>query len=412
MRAFSFLKRNQTLAILSGQMMIMAIGVGSVNPVLPQYARTFGVSITLIGLVVTVFGITRLLSDIPASRLATKFGRRRILIIGSLILLASSLMAAFINNYWGLLTAWAVQGVGAGLFIVSAMIMLADISSPVNRGQVMATFQGSQLIGAGVGPVVGGFVAQIWGYQWVFIVFAIMAFLSFLISYFLLPETRGYLPPLTEKRDHRLGKHDRVAAQSGIKPLLFDLSFALISLVTLGAFIMRIAAQNQILPLLGQERMDLSSGQIGVAMTVIVVFQFTATFIGGRLSDRIGRKIIITLGCLVGAGSLLVLAQSYSFEMLLLSCIGMGIGVGLAGSTALAYVVDITPRNNYSTTMGLYRTITDFSFAIGPVLMGWLADIGGFSLALLFNSIFLFVVAIIFQIFARGTLKNKSISVT
>jgi MFS family permease len=252
----------------------------------------------------------------------------------------------------------------------------------------------------------GGFVAQAWGYQWVFIVFGILTFLCFLISYFRLPETRVHLPLSVESHGHH-SKTQTAATRTGVRPLLRDASFVLISLAALGVIMMRVAGQNQILPLLGQERMGLSSGQIGIAMTVTVIFQFIAMFVGGRLSDRFGRKIIITPGCLIGAFSLLVLSQSYTFEMLLLSCIGTGIGVGMAGSTALAYVADITPQGNYDTSMGLYRTITDLSFVIGPVLMGWLADTGGFTLSLLFNSVFLFVLVIIFQIFARGRVKKS-----
>ncbi len=401
MQAISYFKRNQTLAILSSQTALIAMGVGAINPILPQYAKSFGVSITLIGLVITSFGITRILSDIPTSRLTTRFGRRPILIIGSIVLAISTLCATLLNSYWGLLVAWAIQGMGASLFMVSAMIMLVDISPAENRGQVMATFQGMQLIGSGIGPVMGGFVAQAWGYRSVFIVFTILTFLCFLISYFRLPETRDNRKAFADSQGQQLSKMRMPATQSGIRPLLLDVRFVLISLISLGVVMMRAVAQNQILPLLGQDRMGLSSGQIGIAMTVTVIFQFTAMFIGGRLSDRFGRKTIIIPGGVIGALSLVALSQSYNFETLLLSCIGMGIGVGMAGSTALAYVADITPRGNYDASMGLYRTITDLSFVFGPVLLGWLADVGGFSLSLLFNAAFLFILVITFQIFAR-----------
>jgi MFS transporter, DHA1 family, multidrug resistance protein len=342
--------------------------------------------------------------------LTTRFGRRPILIIGLFILGISSLEAALNNTYWGLLLAWGVQGIGAALFMVAATIILADISTSKDRGQVMATFQGCHLIGSGIGPVMGGFVAEVLGYQWVFIVFAILVLISFVISYFRIPETQNTHQVMAKPREQSPGVPAMTAAPSGIRPLLLDFSFVLVSLVTVGNFIMRIAAQNQILPLMSYERMGLSSGKIGIAMTVIIIFQFLATLIGGRLSDRFGRKIIIFVGCLIGALSLLILAQSYTFEVLIVSCAGMGIGVGMAGSTALAYVIDITPRSNYDAGMGLYRTFTDSAFVIGPILMGWLADAGGFSLSLLFNCFFLFIIAIVFQIFARGWVKNKSMS--
>ena len=64
----------------------MMMGIGLVSPILPQYARTFGVNMTMIGMLITVFGIARMLVDIPAGRLTDKIGRRPVLIVGPLIL--------------------------------------------------------------------------------------------------------------------------------------------------------------------------------------------------------------------------------------------------------------------------------------------------------------------------------------
>ena len=243
MQAISFLKHNYTLAILSGQIMLISMGVGAISPILPQYAKTFGVSITLIGLIITAFGITRLLSNIPASRMITRFGRRPILIIGCILLVVSSLAAALLDSYWGLLFSWGLQGFGASLFIIAAMVMLADVSTPSDRGRVMATFQGFQLIGAGIGPLMGGFVAQAWGYRMVFVVFTILTFLCFLISYFQTRETRINQQAPSKSGEHKLPGGSTIPVPSGFLPLLLDFSFALISLVTLGTFIMRVAAQ-------------------------------------------------------------------------------------------------------------------------------------------------------------------------
>ena len=72
-----FLKRNETLSILCVQVAIAMLGMGLVSPILPQYARSFGVSITMVGLIITAYGISRIIVDIPAAGLTDKWGRRR-----------------------------------------------------------------------------------------------------------------------------------------------------------------------------------------------------------------------------------------------------------------------------------------------------------------------------------------------
>lgn len=180
-----------------------------------------------------------------------------------------------------------------------------------------------------------------------------------------------------------------------------NFDFILISMVTFGLFFMRQGAQNEILPLLGAEQLGLGEGQIGLALTLVAVMQFIAIFPAGRLSDRFGRKAVITPGCLIAAAALVMLAASHSYRFLLLTCLVMGLGIGISGPTPSAYVADIIPRENYGVAMGTYRAISDLGFATGPIIMGWLADMKGFRFSLLFNSLFLFLIVLIFQLRAR-----------
>jgi len=62
--------------------MIMMIGIGIVSPILPHYARSFGVNITMVGLLITVFGLARIAIDVPAGSLVEIFGRRSMLVLG------------------------------------------------------------------------------------------------------------------------------------------------------------------------------------------------------------------------------------------------------------------------------------------------------------------------------------------
>jgi MFS family permease len=379
----------------------MMMGIGLVSPILPQYARTFGVSITMVGLLITAFGVARIIVDIPAGRLTNSVGRRPVLIVGPLILAAGSVGCGLAGSYWMLLGFRFIQGIGSAMYTTAAMVMLADISTPANRGRVMSFYQGSLLLGAGLGPTVGGFIAEYFGLAAPFFAFALFALLASLWAYLRLAETHPALSAQTVAVVADNPVPLPAASPRGLMVLLRDLNFLLISMITFGIFFMRNGAQNQILPLLGADRLGLSEGQIGLALTLVAIIQFITIFAAGSLSDRFGRKVVITTGCVIAAASLLMLMQSYSYWFFLLSCLVMGMGIGISGPTPSAYVADIIPRENYSTGMGAYRAISDLGFVIGPVLLGWLADVRGFGFSLLFNSLFLFLGVLIFQFMAK-----------
>jgi MFS family permease len=248
---------------------------------------------------------------------------------------------------------------------------------------------------------VGGFIAEYFGLAAPFFAFALFALLASLWAYLRLAETHPALSAQTVAVVADNPAPLPSASPGGLRILLRDLNFLLISMITFGIFFMRNGAQNQILPLLGADRLGLSEGQIGLALTLVAIIQFITIFAAGSLSDRFGRKVVITTGCVIAAASLLMLMQSYSYWFFLLSCLVMGMGIGISGPTPSAYVADIIPRENYSTGMGAYRAISDLGFVIGPVLLGWLADVRGFRFSLLFNSLFLFLGVLIFQFMAK-----------
>ncbi|MFC1902579.1 MFS transporter [Chloroflexota bacterium] len=398
---FSYFRQNEILIILCVEVVLVMMGLGLISPILPQYALTFGVSITKVGLLIAAFGVARLIIDIPAGKLAGKMGRRPILIAGPLIMAIGSIAFGLASSYWELLIFRLIQGMGSAMYATTAMIMVADISTPANRGQSMSIYSGSLLLGVGLGPVMGGFIAQYFGLRMPFFVFGFFTILAALWAYLRLPETK----PQDKQQvvipiESDLHPTPAVLG-TGLKVLLRNLNFLLISTLTFGTFFMRSGAQHQILPLLGSERLGLSEGQIGVALTILAIIQCVAMFASGRLSDRFGRKAVITPGCLIAAASLVMLARSHSYWFLLLSCIIMGMGIGISGPVPLAYVADIIPRENYTSSMGLYRTAGDLGFVVGPLLLGWFADMRGLSFPLLFNSLFLFLAVLLFQFLAK-----------
>jgi MFS family permease len=183
--------------------------------------------------------------------------------------------------------------------------------------------------------------------------------------------------------------------------LLRDRDFLLVSFVTFGIFFTRTGTHNQLIPLLGVDRLGLSISKIGLALTLIAVTQIGALLLAGTMAAHWERKKLITPGCLLLGLGLVVAAMSSGYTLFIVSCIVMGFGIGLAGPILSAYVADILPKEEYGIGMGLYRTVSDFGFVTGPVLLGWMADLSGFTLPILFNAALILLTALLFFFWAR-----------
>jgi len=315
------------------------------------------------------------------------------------------------RSYLQLLCFRFLQGLGSGLYTTAAMVMLADISNVRTRGPMMSFYQGAILIGAGLGPTVGGYIADAWGIRAPFIVYSFMAALATIWAYVKLPETKSPKAAKAISNDdiEINDKEDDVKQQAtilkGIIKLFKKREFLLGSLVTFSIFFTRTGTQNQLIPLLGADRIGLSASLIGTVLTIVTIFQFIALFIVGKLSVRLPRKTLITPGCILLGIGLVLVAFSKNFSYLLISAMVMGVGIGMAGPVISAYVADTLSRDEYGIGMGLYRAISDIGFVVGPVTLGWLADIGGFTRPILINAAFVISIACIFHIFARETAK-------
>ena len=138
---------------------VVALGYGVVSPVLPQYARNFGVSISAATFVITAFSLMRLVSAPASGVFVQKIGERRVYVSGLLIVAVSTGACAFAQTYWQLLLFRSLGGFGSAMFTVSSLGLMIRISPPDARGRVAGLFSSAFLIGSVGGPVLGSLTA-------------------------------------------------------------------------------------------------------------------------------------------------------------------------------------------------------------------------------------------------------------
>ena len=395
--------RKRMLITLMGQVFLSILGVGIVGPVLPLYARSFGVSAALAGSLVTAFGLSRMFTNIPAGRLSDH-GEATAAHRGMLLVSVAAFFSGTAQSFGPLIFFRLLQGIGSATQTTVALIVLTDISTPQDRGRIMSTYMGSLLIGASLGPTVGGFVAEQWGFRAPFFAYAGLALLGALWGYFLAPETRHLSSDARPATDQQAA-----VPKSGLAVLwglLRNLSFVLVSMVTVMSFFTRSGGQSTVLPLYG-DSLGLGPGQIGLVLTVIAGANLITVRPAGSLVDRYGHRMVILPAALVSAAGLIAFTFSRNFATFIASGVLLGIGSGFAGPSPAAYVADLARPGEQGMAMGLFRTFGDAGMTVAPIIMGWLADQFSYGAALQVNAVLFAIVGLAFGLFAQETVKAR-----
>ncbi len=345
------------------------IGLSIVAPILPYYAETFNVNYTLVGLVVSAFGIARMFIDLPAGFLAQKYDIKKLMLLGLILVSTSSIIAGLAQNYWILLFARIIEGFGSAIYVTSATIFIALIASPERRGFLMSIYSGFLLLGSIFGPSFGGFIATLYGLNAPFFAYAIISAI-------------GIIPTLTLPRVNNLKDKKHFKPRELYKQAwhsLKDLNFMPVLPAIFSLFFIRTGVRNTLLPLFSGKDLGLNEFDIGILLTIAAIATTITMLSIGLISDKIGRRTPLFLSLVASAPITLWIPFTSSIIYVSLVIFIYGAIIGLSGPIA-AYVTDIAPKDKLEIYMGVYRTIGDLGFVIGPLLMGYIVDLTGVAI--------------------------------
>ncbi|VBA43876.1 Multidrug export protein EmrB [Mycobacterium innocens] len=120
--------------------------------------------------------------------LANRLGTKRLLMASVLMFTAGSLLCALASNI-GLLVAFrAVQGFGGGMLLPLQLIILARAAGPARLGRVMTISMITVLLAPIVGPILGGWLIDSFGWQWIFLINLPIGAVTLLLAGFTLPQ--------------------------------------------------------------------------------------------------------------------------------------------------------------------------------------------------------------------------------
>ena len=393
-----------------------SLGMGIISPVLPLFLeQEYGVTAAEVGIAVGLFGVGRLVTSVPAGYLAQRYGRRRVLALGAAINTAGASMVSLSFSYvW--LTGWRfVSGFGGSIFLTVATIYLRDEADAETRGRLLSLQELSILAGQILGPLLGGFVASIFGLRIPLFGQAILMAASLVIIVTALPESRRQ----EEDQRRRLGGGGTAATPTHPGPdgtpvrernalwrLIFSPAFIFVGLFALMIVANRQGARLSVMPLFGRQK-GFGPDDLGLWLSVTHFPQFFTTMFSGYLSDRFGRKTPILPSIILLCLGIAAFVWAGNLWQLLLSGVLLGLGEGLGSPAGTVFFADIAPPGLEGVTIGLLRTFGGVGTIIGAMSLGAIADATSFAWSLWVDAIILAASGIGLLLFVRETYRRR-----
>jgi MFS transporter, ACDE family, multidrug resistance protein len=368
--------------ILSGSNAVIALGYGVVSPVLPQYARNYGVSISAATFVITAFAVMRLCFAPATGVLIQRLGERRIYVSGILIVAVTTASCAFAQTYWQLLLFRSLGGVGSTMFFVSALGLMIRISPEDARGRVAGMFSTSFLLGSVFGPVLGAATAG-FGLGAPFIIYGVALTIAAAVVFFSLRHSSLAAPaeqtePIVTVRVALRQRAYRAALLSNFATgwSVFGLRIALV-------------------PLFVSEALDQGPAVAGFALATFAIGNVSAVFPSGYLSDRVGRRTLLIIGLSVSALATAAVGFATSLPLFLAGAYVAGAASGMFSSPQQAAVADIIgSKARAGTAVATFQMMADLGSIVGSVTVGQVAEHTSFGWAFVVSGAVLLIAGI------------------
>jgi MFS family permease len=408
---FATVLKDPLVGPLIGLVLVLLAGFGLVFPVLPLFAKSFGVGNDGAGLLLATFGFARLFGDLIAGSIVDRKGERWTAVTGMAYLAVCSAATAAAPSFAAALVFWGLAGIGSAIVFASLFSYILKAAHKDRVARTLSFFYGAFNIGVIAGGAVGGAIggaiglsAPLYAYAGVLLV-SIPLYLRFVPR---LPTRREAQEQAVEPTAEAAAATSEVPRPSGriVRDFLRLPGFITTLFLNFAYLWMVAAIFNTLVPLFASDELGMSPAAIGVTFSVGVAAEFFVLFPAGSLADKHGRKAVM-LPSLAGlVVTMMLLGVSTSALMLTLILAALAIFSGFAGVPPAAMLSDIVPQEQSGRAVGAFRFCGDIGFFLGPLIAGASSKAFGFQTAFVIAAV-VPVVALIFTARTRETLRRS-----
>lgn len=431
----------------------------ALNLALPYINEDFSINASLSGWIPTSYMLSTAIFQIPCAKFADMIGRRKVFVWGLILFILFTVLSGVASSVVSLIIYRFLSGIGSAMiFGTSAAILMSAIPLQ-KRGQALGINAATVYFSLAAGPFLGGILTQYWGWQSIFYISALIAFLVLIGALFAIKEN------WKEERKQTFDIIGSALYALGLSAIIYGFTIlpAILGFILLavGIFIMvvfsvyenkqtnpvfniKVFFENRVfkysslsalinysatfaisfmLSLYLQYVRGLSPRDAGFILIVQSIMMAVVSFASGKLSDKMSASFLSTLGMsiiFVGLIGLCFIGESTNFYIIIALLILIGFGFGVFSSPNMNILMSSVDKQYYgfaSATAGTMRLVGQ-SLSMGIAMMSISLLIGDikFSAAvhteLMYSMRITFIICSVLCLFgvyasSIGTPKNK-----
>lgn len=358
-RTFSIEKN---MIIIFGVTLIAVMGIASITPAFPGIIKYFGISTQQIGWLIAAFTLPGIFLTPITGILADRFGRKVVLVPALFVFGIAGFLCSFMRDFHSLLALLFIEGIGAAGLSSINITLIGDLYTGEKRTALMGYNASILSIGTASYPALGGFLAA-FGWQYIFY----LPLLALPLGVFVIFGLNNPEP----KDQQGMGEYFRRIWKNINQRSVWGLF-----LVNILVFVLLYGAYLTYFPILLSERLNASSVQIGLMMSIMSLVTATISSQLGRINKRFESKTILLFGASFYFLSMLSLLISQSWVQVICSVMVFGLGHGLLVPSIQNLLVGFASIKERAAFMSVNSMVLRIGQTIGPLLIGVFYAIG------------------------------------
>jgi MFS family permease len=332
--------------------MVLANIAGSMYTILlPIYLTELGASVVQVGLVFTLSSIVILILQVFGGWISDSIGRLRAIAIGSIGGVLGFTFMLLANSWETLLIAISVSQIPYALVGPSFGAFIAENSTQETRGQVYGITDTIYQVTGVIGPPLGGLIAGMYGFKPMLLVAAIFYAIAAGLRIWMATTMRSPDEPSPQKLTVKSFKSSLtlmigMVLSGGIVTWIF---------ITDGIGDISYRLSNELQPLYLEQIAGISLIQIGLLGSIFSIGMMVTPIISGRISDKFGERVPISVGFLMIFVGYLIFLQARDFIGFAVTWAFFGVSVGLFSPAYQSLVSKVVPQKNLGVFTGMFR---------------------------------------------------------